>query len=212
VRTVTYKNVNTVVPLTEENLFQEPQNMVFWTPETGKILRLPFNVNHPSYTAPRQSKILLGLGGTWDWSLDGKTWQQGVTPLGYGDPQITTSCTTTNALKPQRIFFRKTLIVEHPEKIRRLFFHMLVDDGCVVKLNGKEAIRYNMPKGKITAKSHASKRAASWRSKKPIPLPVNPTLLKRGKNTIEVQVFQYSKRSSDIVFDLAVRVKEKNQQ
>ena len=49
IRTVKYDNPEKVVPLTEKNLFTEPKNMVFWEPETGKVLRLPFSVKHPTY-------------------------------------------------------------------------------------------------------------------------------------------------------------------
>jgi hypothetical protein len=43
IRSVLFEKVDQVVPLTEKNLFEEPENMVFWTPKTGKILQLPFN-------------------------------------------------------------------------------------------------------------------------------------------------------------------------
>ena len=41
IRSVLFEHVDWVVPLTERNLFQEPENMLFWTPKTGKILQLP---------------------------------------------------------------------------------------------------------------------------------------------------------------------------
>jgi len=53
IRTVKYDNAEKVVPLTEKNLFTEPKNMVFWEPETGKVLRLPFSVKHPTYKAKK---------------------------------------------------------------------------------------------------------------------------------------------------------------
>ena len=57
IRTVKFENADAVVPLTEDNLFQEPENMVFWKPETGKVLRLPFSVDHPTYTAPQAKEL-----------------------------------------------------------------------------------------------------------------------------------------------------------
>lgn len=57
IRTVKFKNVDKVKPLTEKNLFKEPNNMKFWEPPTGKILRLPFNVNNPTYHPPKKKVI-----------------------------------------------------------------------------------------------------------------------------------------------------------
>jgi len=52
IRTVRFDNADEVVSLTEDNLFEEPENMIFWEPESGKILRLPFDVEHPTYSVP----------------------------------------------------------------------------------------------------------------------------------------------------------------
>lgn len=59
IRTVKFENVDAVVPLGEENLFDEPENMVFWKPETGKILRLPFDVKHSTYHEPIKPRTLV---------------------------------------------------------------------------------------------------------------------------------------------------------
>ena len=65
IRTVKFENVDAVVPLTERNLFKEPENMIFWKPETGKILRLPFDADHPTYNEPVPPKNLIGLRDFW---------------------------------------------------------------------------------------------------------------------------------------------------
>ncbi len=207
IRTVKFENIEAVVPLTEENLFQEPENMVFWMPETGKILRLPFDITHSTYTSPSEARVLFGLGGEWEWRLSStQTWATAIAPLGYGDSQVRT-CIAPEGEKPRALFFRKTFTVDDPATISRLFFDVLADDGCSVKLNGTEVIRYNMPAGEISAETFALNRVADWREKTALPLPVEPKFLKKGDNTIEVQVHQHSPNSSDLVFDLAVRVK-----
>jgi len=43
IRSVLFEHVDWVVPLSESNLFKEPENMLFWTPKSGKILQLPFH-------------------------------------------------------------------------------------------------------------------------------------------------------------------------
>jgi hypothetical protein len=207
VRTVKFENTDAVVPLTEGNLFQEPENMVFWTPETGKILRLPFDVAHSTYTAPSEPRTVVGLGEEWAWSLDGQEWGKGAAPLGYGDDQVRTLIASKDN-KPLYAVFRKEFNLEDPSSASRLFFDVLADDGCIVKLNGKEVIRHNMPKGEVSPETPATKRVAAWLEKQTVPFPVDTKRLKAGSNTIEVRVHQCDPDSSDLIFDLSVRIKE----
>lgn len=206
IRTVKFEQAGNVVALTEQNLFDEPENMVFWQPETGPFLRLPFNAEHPSFTVPVEPTYRIKLGERWAWSLDGKDWKEGPAPLGYGDKEIET---VINAGEPNVVlssFFRKELMIDRPEEISRLFFDVLADDGCVVSLNGKEVIRHNMPKGELSRETLATKRAKEGRI---LAFPVDASLLKKGANLIEVRVHQCAPKSSDLVFDLSVRTKDK---
>ncbi len=50
IRCVKFENVDSVVSLTDSNPFALPENMVFWQPESGEVLRLPFDEKHPSYS------------------------------------------------------------------------------------------------------------------------------------------------------------------
>jgi len=206
IRSIKCEDTDSVVPLTEENLFEEPENAIFWEPETGKILRLPFDPEHATYREPAEPTMLLKPGEVWSWSLDGTQWIAAKGPLGYGDSQVRSSIATGDA-KPLSALFRRSFMVDDPASIARLFFDVLVDDGCVIKLNGKEVIRYNMPKGPITGHARATKRAVSWREKEALPLPVATAHLRPGRNTIEARVHQVAPDSSDLVFDLGVRIK-----
>lgn len=207
VRTVKFENADAVVPLTEENLFKEPKNMVFWKPETGKILRLPFNIRHPSYREPIEPRVLVKPGEEWEWSLAGKTWATGTAPLGYGNGQVCTSVASGEA-KPLCAFFRKEFRVDDPSRISRLFFDVQVDDGCRIQLNGENVILHNMPQGEVSTNTLATKRIAGWKEKDFVPLPVDPKHLKKGINVIEARVHQASPKSSGLIFDLSVRAKE----
>lgn len=204
IRTVRFDQADTVVPLREDNLFDEPEHMVFWKPETGKMLRLPFDANHSSYSVPVKPTQQLEKGETWEWSLDGIAWKEGLAPLGYGDEKIVTSIGSDANPKPLSARFRKEFTLDDSEKVRRLFFDVQADDGCIVMLNGKKVIRNNMPKGTIGADTLAPKRAATEQL---ITFQVDPALLHAGKNVIEVQVHQHSPKSSDLIFDLGVRSK-----
>ncbi|MBT3294702.1 MAG: metallophosphoesterase family protein [Verrucomicrobia bacterium] len=206
IRTATFEGVEKVETLTETNRFDLPADLVWWEPETGPILRLPFDVTHASYHAPVKPVTLLALGEVWEWSLDGTTWAAGLAPLGYGDSQVRTAVVAGDA-KPLCAYFRRSIEIEDPASVARLFFDLMVDDGCIVTLNGKEVLRHNMPRGKITAQTLATQRATSLTKKQAVPRPVDPRHLQPGLNTIEVRVHQYEASSSDIVFDLGVRIK-----
>ncbi len=208
IRTVKFENVDAVVPLTDATRFQEPESMVFWTPESGKILRLPFDVNHPTFTAPVKPRVLFGLGGLWDWSLDGQNWLKGKAPLGYGDDHVKTPVAPSGE-KPTCAFFRREFNIDDPAAVSRLFFDVIADDGCIVKLNGEEVLWHNMPRKDVTDETLATDRVGGRQETTAIPIAVDPAGLKQGINTIEVRVHQCSAESSDLIFDLAVRIKNK---
>lgn len=206
IRTVKFKAADRVTPLTEDNLFEEPENMVFWKPETGKVLRLPFDASHPTYHVPQKPQVLLEPGSVWAWSLDGEIWADGEAPLGYGDKTLRTMVASTDA-KPVSVYFQKEFYVEDPSRISRLFFDVLADDGCIIKLNGKEVIRHNMPEGEALSETWATQRVSGWREKNALPLPVAPRFLQVGVNRIMVRVHQADPQSADLIFDLSVRAK-----
>ena len=81
------------------------------------------------------------------------------------------------------------------------------DDGCIIKLNGKEVIRHNMPEGEALSETWATQRVSGWREKNALPLPVAPRFLQVGVNRIMVRVHQADPQSADLIFDLSVRAK-----
>jgi predicted phosphodiesterase len=206
IRTVKFEDVEQVEALSEANLFDEPKRMQFWEPETGKVLRLPFDAKHASYTAPAKPSTLLELGQSWAWSLDGESWAEGPAPLGYGDAHVRTTIAAAND-KPRCAFFKTTFSIDDPAGLSQVFFDLLVDDGCIIKLNGHEVIRYNMADGDITDQSFAIQGVVGVKETQVLPLPVDLKWLKRGVNTIEARVHQNTPHSSDLAFDLSVRVK-----
>ena len=207
IRTVCFDGIDTVAALTDRNRFDEPEGMMFWEPESGKVLRLPFDTNHPSYTEPVPPRTLMEPGSVWAWSTDGTNWVDGLAPLGYGNDIVHTVIAPETA-KPSCAFFSREFSVEDPARISRLFFDVQTDDGCIILLNGKEVIRYNMPAGQITNASRALSRITGWSERIAVPLPVGPEYLQPGINTLDVRVHQVSPDSSDLLFDMGVRAKE----
>ena len=205
IRTVKFDNPELVEPLTEKNLFDEPENMVFWEPETGPVLRLPFDAKHASYSTPRPAVVLVTPGEMWNWSLDGVTWNDGKAPLGYGDKVVKTTIHSGKTNDALSAMFRKELTLQNPKNVQRVFFDVHVDDGCVVFFNGTEVFRHNMPKGEFGPETLAVRRA---KENQILTFPVDSALLKAGANLIEARVHQCATNSSDLVFDLSVRAKQ----
>jgi len=54
IRTVRFDHCNEVEALGDNDLFREPRNALFWEPDSGKTLRLPFDVSHPTYHRPME--------------------------------------------------------------------------------------------------------------------------------------------------------------
>jgi len=201
IRAVLFGNAEQVVPLTENNLFEEPEGMVFWEPESGRVLRLPFNPGDPGYSPPPLRKTLFPLRSSWDWSLDGKNWRRGIAPLGYGDGKVET-VVAPDGQKPRMAFFRKQFDIDTDlREIKWLRLHVKVDDGCAVFLNSREVFRHNLPKGKLSPEIQAVERVGGEKENWVYPCAIDPAFLKRGENTLRVQVYQHSPDSSDLLFD-----------
>jgi hypothetical protein len=206
VRTVQFENADAVTPLSEDNLFDEPEGIAFWKPESGKVLRLPFDVEHLTYTAPAPARTVLEPGSEWEWSLDGTNWMKAVAPFGYGAAGVKTDI-SENGSKPGRVLFRRTFMVESKGKVSRLFFDTMFDDGFVLKLNNKQLLSRNMRRGKLTQQSMAQDAITGWRENTALPLPVDPKFLKTGTNVVEVWVYNSPEDSDDLIFDMGVRIK-----
>jgi hypothetical protein len=159
--------------------------------------------------------LLLPSGATWryasadpgaKWSgtsfADGG-WKSGATPFGEGgaataieraegDPRITT-------------WLRATVEVADPSAYDRLILAGARDDGIAVYVNGVEAYRSNLPSGALDAATLAGFQvddafhASSFRTT------CSPLLLKKGANTIAVELHQASAEDEDASFDLELR-------
>lgn len=89
----------------------------------------------------------------------------------------------------------------------RLAILLCADDGAVVYLNGQEVDRLNMPKGRIDAGTLAQQtvdnNGEGFYSRLRVPAAM---LRAQGRNAIAVEVHQASPGSSDLFFDLELKV------
>ncbi|MCF6358600.1 MAG: right-handed parallel beta-helix repeat-containing protein, partial [Draconibacterium sp.] len=131
-------------------------------------------------------------------------WNSGKAELGYGDGDENTILSYGNSSKNKQIttYFRKTFSVENSDGLERLKIRLKCDDGAVVYLNGTEVVRENLPSGEIGRKTKALSAVGGLAEDDFTTYLADKNLLKEGKNSIAVEIHQYSGTSSDISFDL----------
>jgi len=143
-------------------------------------------------------------GTAWKESaFNDSSWPSGPARLGYGDTQATTTGfgPNVNARYPTT-YFRRTFTATDIASIQSLTLELQRDDGAVVWLNGVEIGRQNMPAGGIGYQTYASASTGGIDETTFFPMPISPSSLREGSNTLCVEIHQNSASSSDLGFDL----------
>ena len=140
--------------------------------------------------------------------FDDSGWASGPGVLGYGEvagQQATIlSYGPDAANKYITTYFRHHFTVANPANYHGLTMKLLVDDGCVVYLNGAEVVRRNMPVGEVNYKTLASLFVAPPDETAYFTYTLPASGLVAGDNVLSVEVHQAAANSSDIGFDLGL--------
>jgi len=153
---------------------------------------------------------ILPEGSNWDYydqgSLDSEdwtsttfnynSWDSGAAPLGYGKDEVTTTLTSNLSTY---YFHRALNLRDTPASTDVFTLSYIADDGFVIYVNGQEAGRYNMPDGTVTYSTYATTYAHDNPDRGTLTL--SPTLFKKGKNHITVEVHNNNSTSSDILWE-----------
>lgn len=166
-------------------------------------------------TAIGAQESLVDSGASWryydqgllpnNWYLDVDkfaNWNQGVTPIGYGDKKVTTSISfgdDPDNKHPAKYFVKEfnldsNSFLAYGLQVKR-------DDGIVVYINGKEVFRDNLPLVVITGNTYAVNRIDGSKESEILFAALDADALKVGSNTIAVSVHQSNPSSSDCIFD-----------
>lgn len=140
-------------------------------------------------------------------TFDDSSWSSGPSEFGFGETipaQSTVSFGGNPANKHITTYFRHTFNITNPSVYQGMTFHLLVDDGAVIYLNGTEIIRRNLPLGEITHQTLALNAVGGSAEITFFPYNIPSSLLVPGNNVIAVEVHQSATDSSDLSFDLAV--------
>ncbi len=138
-------------------------------------------------------------------NFDDSAWASGPAKLGYGDPVATTvSFGPSSGNKHITTYFRHHFTVANPSDYQALSMKLLVDDGCVVYLNGAEVVRRNMAVGGINYKTLASVTVDGTDEEAFFTYTFPASGLVTGDNVLAVEVHQAAITSSDISLDLGL--------
>jgi hypothetical protein len=137
-------------------------------------------------------------------SFDDTGWAVGRAAFYYGDPFTGTELTDMQN-SYSTVFLRRQFTVANPADIKTLILRAACDDGFICWINGREAMRFNMPAGEVAFDGFASSAV------NPDPAVFNDypianaqTLLSKGVNHIAIQLVNTTLGSSDIVWDASL--------
>ncbi|MBN2844082.1 MAG: lamin tail domain-containing protein, partial [Sedimentisphaerales bacterium] len=142
--------------------------------------------------------------GTWRLpDFNDSNWLSGQAPIGYKYAVNTTI--TDMRYNYTTIYLRNSFFVANAANVSSLTFNALVDDGCIVWINGIEVARLYCSAGEKAYNSTTGvlHHEADYYEQITINNPAN--FLVNGENTIAVQVIQVDINSSDLAIDIELQ-------
>lgn len=182
----------------------QSSDLIFDFEMVGEIFTLPIFNKQSSW---RYLATATSLTQSWRnlYFSDGN-WPFGSGILGYGNgneatvldfgPDPENKFTTT--------YFRKSFFVLPGQKQKLYMGRVLVDDGCIVYVNGVEVYRFNMPDGLVTYQTHSKSAISGPDELVYRAFAFDSNLVVFGLNSIAVEVHQSHPSSTDLAFDLSL--------
>ena len=133
-------------------------------------------------------------------TFDDSAWTSGPAQLGYGqgDEQTVVSFGFDDFEKNVTTYFRRQFT--RPAAVTNLSLQLCFTDGVAVYLNGTEIFRRNLP---ANATYDALATGSNWEKQNFwTAVPVLPSLLRAGTNTIAVELHREDRQQTDLSFDL----------
>jgi galactose oxidase len=130
-------------------------------------------------------------------SFDDSAWRYGAGQLGYGDADENTVLNPTSPAQPSVYFRRKVAL---PGGASAAHLKVLFDDGFALWVNGRLVASRNVESTAHTAQATANAENAVFEAD------IDASAFVDGENTLAVMVKQRGPTSSDVSFDLELRV------
>ena len=141
--------------------------------------------------------------------FDDSSWKIGKSPLGYGDDVSETDINIPIGTvvgfgkdddKYITTYFRKKIKLENTDNLNDIEVFIHVDDGAVVYINGVEAFRKGIADGEVKYSTTGKFKPKEESFK------ISGNLFKKGENIIAVEVHQDGPTSSDLWFELGMKI------
>jgi hypothetical protein len=140
-------------------------------------------------------------GATWnELDFDDSAWPRGVGEFGYGDGDERTVVgfgPSSGRKYPTTYFRHRFTATATPSD---LTLTLRIDDGAIVRINGVEAHRFNMPAAEVSFQTRAVDAIWGAAERLDRAITLDPGLVRPGTNVITVEVHQDTYGSSDITF------------
>ncbi|HRT22773.1 MAG TPA: lamin tail domain-containing protein [Anaerohalosphaeraceae bacterium] len=143
------------------------------------------------------------LGGWRQLGFNDEEWLVGRTPIGYGDP-VDNTVLDDMYRNYTSVYLRKTFEIEDINQIQTLNLHVLVDDGCIIWINGVEVARLYCSNGEKYYNSLTDTAYHEAESYEKVTLTAPSDYLVNGTNVIAVHALQVSSGSSDFSIDVSL--------
>lgn len=166
------------------------------------------------FTAPIiETRSLVALDSIWSYeqsgaalldswferSYDDASWPTGAGALYVENAGLPGPKGTPLTLGATTYYFRTHFTLDaDPGSVTQLELTTLIDDGAVIRLNGREVLRLGVPAGDIDYDTYANRTVGNAGLEGPFAIPADALL--EGDNVITAEVHQHSATSSDIVF------------
>lgn len=130
-------------------------------------------------------------------------WLLGQTSIGFSDGDDNT---TLNDMQGNysTLYLRKTFEVTDKDNIQSLTLHVLVDDGCIVWINGIEVARLHCSSGEKPFNSFTNAGGHEASAYETVTLQTPYDYLLNGDNVIAIQGLQETLGSSDFSIDVSL--------
>lgn len=191
------------------------EKVIYDVVQTGTPKDADAIVGGQRYELALDKLTVLQRGRSWRWlpgakgppekwtelDFDDSGWFDRRLDLGWVEPAGAMSHGAST--KTLTTYFRHTFEVEDPDFFHNLLTRIKHSDGAIVYLNGREVYRANMPEDvKVSSRTPARGIASSIARNVYYPVKLDPSLLRKGRNVLAVEIHRAEKNRGALTFDL----------
>jgi hypothetical protein len=174
-----------------------------------------------SVVRPTVSSTVLPAGATWAywfddanavdpaWTSDGfdsSGWRCGAAPLGWGGSSIATDVDVpAGTRRAVTAYYRTGFDLADVDAFTRYVLTTRADDGVLVRVNGVEVARVNLPSGSLTSTTYAtSAPSTTAATASPVRVDLPSSALRDGTNVVTAEVHSNYRSTPNASLDASV--------